>query len=162
MTSSPDKDLSSFSDISLHSSLLPISSTAAGCTRSLSAVEAIAAKYLALKQATIAKIIKHLIRRPYGVSVTNIGFSTTTTTAQNEVNPAPLDVNLSNYETVFSYKWLYETLDKSRIEKSTTSNYKTSSIRKTMTSSPDKDLSSFSDISLHSSLLPISSTAAGN
>ncbi|CAF4573041.1 unnamed protein product, partial [Rotaria sp. Silwood2] len=88
-------------------------------------------------------------------------FSTTTTTAQNEVNPAPLDVNLSNYETVFSYKWLYETLDKSRIEKSTTSNYKTSSIRKTMTSSPDKDLSSFSDISLHSSLLPISSTAAG-
>jgi hypothetical protein len=68
-----------------------------GSSQSLSAVEAIVAKYLAPKQAaTIAK--KRLIKRPYGVSVTDLDVFTEnvlkkkkTTAAARRKNPAEDD-----------------------------------------------------------------------
>ncbi|CAF1586815.1 unnamed protein product [Rotaria magnacalcarata] len=41
-------------------------------TKPLSTIEAIVAKYLAPKQSTTSKPVKRLIKRPYGVSVTDL------------------------------------------------------------------------------------------
>ncbi|CAF3953357.1 unnamed protein product [Rotaria sp. Silwood1] len=72
MTSPTEHIHLSSSNLSFNSTSSSAASTDSSSTRSLLAVEAIVAKYLSPKQSTTLKTGKCLIKRPYGVSITDL------------------------------------------------------------------------------------------